>query len=136
GLAVAFAADVLFLNLTLAGARALVMRLIPAQIKLGLGASIGLFIAMLGFRNAGMVVVNAKTNSLALGDFTQPGVVVALVGLGVAVLLQGRGIPGAILFAILIAAAVGLPLGVTHAPHAALSLPHDIMPVTLKLDLP
>ncbi|MFI5032442.1 MAG: NCS2 family permease [Reyranellales bacterium] len=135
GMGVAFASGVLFLVLTLAGARALVMRLIPTQIKLGLGASIGLFIAMLGFRNAGMVVANPRTNALALGDFTQHGVVVALVGLAAAVLLQGRKVPGAILLAILIAAGVGIPLGVTKVPSALISLPHSIAPVAFQLDL-
>jgi AGZA family xanthine/uracil permease-like MFS transporter len=135
GLGTACISGVLFLVLTLAGARALVMRLIPVQIKLGLGASIGLFIAMLGFRNAGMVVANARTNALGLGDFTQPGTVVALIGIAVAVLLQGRKVPGAILFAILAAALVGVPLGVTKLPAAWLSLPHSIAPVAFQLDI-
>jgi AGZA family xanthine/uracil permease-like MFS transporter len=135
GLGTAFISGVLFLGLTLAGARALVVRLIPVQIKLGLGASIGLFIAMLGFRNAGMVVANARTNALALGDFTQPGTLVALIGIAVAVLLQGRKVPGAILFAILIAALAGVPLGVTKMPAAFLSLPHSIAPVAFQLDI-
>ncbi|WP_089165333.1 NCS2 family permease [Caballeronia sordidicola] len=136
GLGIAFISGVLFLILTLVGARSLVVRLIPAQIKLGLGASIGLFIAVLGFRNAGMVIANAKTNALALGDFSRPGTIVALIGLAAAVVLQGRCIPGAILWAILIAAAAGIPLGVTHLPQSMISLPHDIMPVAFKLDIP
>lgn len=136
GLGIAFVSGVLFLILTLVGARSLVVRLIPAQIKLGLGASIGLFIAVLGFRNAGMVVANAKTNALALGDFTRPGTLVALIGLGAAVVLQGRRVPGAILWAILIAAGAGVPLGVTHLPPSIVSWPHDVMPVAFKLDIP
>ena len=136
GLGIAFISGVLFLILTLVGARSLVVRLIPAQIKLGLGASIGLFIAVLGFRNAGMVIANAKTNALALGDFSRPGTIVALIGLAAAVVLQGRRIPGAILWAILIAATAGIPLGVTHLPQSMISLPHDIMPVAFKLDIP
>jgi AGZA family xanthine/uracil permease-like MFS transporter len=136
GLGIAFISGVLFLILTLVGARSLVVRLIPAQIKLGLGTSIGLFIAVLGFRNAGMVIANAKTNALALGDFSRPGTIVALIGLAAAVVLQGRRVPGAILWAILIAAAAGVPLGVTHLPSSMISLPHDIMPVAFKLDIP
>ena len=136
GLGIAFISGVLFLILTLVGARSLFVRLIPAQIKLGLGASIGLFIAVLGFRNAGMVIANAKTNALALGDFSRPGTIVALIGLAAAVVLQGRRIPGAILWSILIAAAAGIPLGVTHLPQSMISLPHDIMPVAFKLDIP
>ncbi|MDE1180414.1 NCS2 family permease [Paraburkholderia sp.] len=135
GLGIAFISGVLFLILTLIGARSLVVQLIPAQIKLGLGASIGLFIAVLGFRNAGMVIANAKTNALALGDFSRPGTLVALIGLGAAVALQGRKVPGAILWAILIAAGAGVPLGVTHLPASFMTWPHSIAPIAFKLDI-
>jgi AGZA family xanthine/uracil permease-like MFS transporter len=135
GLGVACLSGVLFLVLTLLGARSLVTRIIPVQIKLGLGSSIGIFIAVLGFRNAGMMMVNAKTSAFALGDFSRPGTVVALIGLAFAVLLQGRRVPGAILWAILLAAAAGIPLGVTHMPPSLVSLPHRIAPVAFQLDL-
>ena len=61
---VAMTSGLLFIVLTLTGARELVVKMIPPQIKLGLGASIGLFIAMLGCRDAGMVSVNVKTMAL------------------------------------------------------------------------
>ncbi|WP_087690517.1 MULTISPECIES: NCS2 family permease [unclassified Pandoraea] len=135
GIAIAFLSGVLFLLLTVLGARSVVARLIPTAIKLGLGASIGLFIAVLGVRNAGMVVANAKTNAFALGDFSKPGTIVALVGLGAAILLQGRKVPGAILWSILLAALAGVPLGVTKVPESFISLPHSIAPVAFQLDL-
>lgn len=135
GLGIACISGVAFLVLTLLGARSVVVKLIPSQIKLGLGASIGLFIAVLGLRNAGMVVANAKSNALALGDFSKPGTLVALIGLAVAVLLQGRKVPGAILWAILIAGAAGVPLGVTHLPESFIAWPHSIEPVALHLDI-
>lgn len=133
GLGIACASGVAFLILTLTGARELVVRMIPTQIKLGLGASIGIFIAMLGCRDAGMVSVNAKSNALALSDWSQPGPIVALIGLGVAVALQARRVPGAILFGIAAAALAGVPLGLTQL-SGAVSLPHSIAPVSLKLD--
>ncbi|NIF43849.1 NCS2 family permease [Burkholderia sp. Tr-862] len=135
GLGIACVSGVLFFLLTIFGARGVVMRLIPVQIKLGLGASIGLFVTMLGLRNAGMVVANAKTNAFALGDFSRPGALVALIGLAVAIVLQARKVPGAILIAILAAAAAGVPLGVTHLPASLVSLPHSIAPIAFKLDI-
>ncbi|AXF22554.1 permease [Burkholderia pyrrocinia] len=135
GLGIACVSGVLFFLLTILGARGVVVRLIPVQIKLGLGASIGLFVTMLGLRNAGMVVANAKTNAFALGDFSRPGALVALIGLAVAVVLQARKVPGAILIAILAAAAAGVPLGVTHLPASLVSLPHSIAPIAFKLDI-
>ncbi|MDH7794071.1 MULTISPECIES: NCS2 family permease [unclassified Beijerinckia] len=135
GLGIACISGVLFLILTLAGARGLIVQLIPTQIKLGLGASIGLFIAMLGFRNAGIVVANAQTNALALGDFSKPGTILALIGLAASVTLQAMKIPGAILWAILIAALAGVPLGVTKVPNAFITWPHDFMPVAFQVDI-
>lgn len=135
GMGIAFWSGLLFLVLTLLGLREVVTRMVPVQIKLALGASIGLFIAVLGFRNAGLVVANAKTNALMLGSFTTPGAVVALIGLAFAVALHARKIPGSILFAIIGATLVGIPLGVTKLPDGLIALPHDIMPVTLQLDL-
>ena len=134
GLAIAMTSGVLFLVLTLTGARELVVKMIPPQIKLGLGASIGLFIAMLGCRDAGMVAVNAKTMALKLGDFSQPGPVVALIGLAVALALQARKIPGAVLAGIAAAALAGIPLGLTKLPPGLFSLPHGLGPVALQVD--
>lgn len=131
GLGIACVSGILFFLLTILGARGVVMKLIPVQIKLGLGASIGLFVTMLGLRNAGMVVANAKTNAFALGDFSRPGALVALIGLAVAIVLQARKVPGAIL----VAAAAGVPLGVTHLPASFVSLPHSIAPIAFKLDI-
>ncbi len=135
GLGVACWSGIAFFILTLSGLRNVVTRMVPVQIKLSLSASIGLFIAVLGFRNAGLVLANVKTNALMLGNFTTPGAITALSGLGIAVLLHAREVPGSILFAILGATAVGVPLGVTHLPASFISLPHDITPVTFKLDL-
>jgi AGZA family xanthine/uracil permease-like MFS transporter len=134
GIAIAFWSGVLFVILTLLGLREVVTRMVPVQIKLALSASIGLFIAVLGFRNAGLVLANVKTNAMMLGDFTAPGALVALIGLAIAILLHARKVPGSILWAILGATAIGIPLGVTKLPATLLSLPHDIAPVTLQLD--
>ena len=116
GLGIACWSGILFFLLTKFGLREVVTRSVPQSIKLGLTASIGLFVAVLGFRNAGLVLANAKTNSLMLGDFMAPGALVALCGLFLAIALQARRIPGAILWAILFATLVGIPAGVTHLP--------------------
>lgn len=136
GLGIAFLSGVAFVILTLTGARGIVVRMVPPQIKLGLGASIGLFIAMVGCRDAGMVAINAKSNALALGDFGRPGVIAALVGLAVAVALQVRRVPGALLAGIVAATLVGIPLGLTGLPPAVIAMPASVAPVSLALDVP
>lgn len=135
GLGIALLSGLLFLGLTVTGARGLVVRLVPVQIKLGLGASIGLFIALLGCRDAGMVAINAKSNALALGDFSQPGPIVALIGLAVAIALQARRLPGAVLAGIIVAALAGIPLGLTKLAGAPASVPHGIAASALHVDL-
>jgi AGZA family xanthine/uracil permease-like MFS transporter len=135
GLGIATLSGLLFFVLTVTGARNLVVRLVPRQIKQGLGASIGLFIAMLGCRQAGLVAVNVKTQALVLGDFSQPGPVIALTGLAVILALQARRVPGAVLIGILCAALLGLPLGVSHLPETLVSLPKAIDPILFKVDL-
>lgn len=72
GLGIACWSGILFFLLTKFGLREVVTRSVPQSIKLGLTASIGLFVAVLGFRNAGLVLANAKTNALMLGDFLSP----------------------------------------------------------------
>lgn len=136
GLGIAFLSGLAFVILTLTGARSVVVRMVPPQIKLGLGAAIGLFIAMVGCRDAGMIAVNAKSNALALGDFSQPGVIAALIGLTVAVTMQARKVPGALLSGIVAAAIAGIPLGLTRLPAAPLAAPTSIGPVAFSLDVP
>jgi len=136
GLGIAFLSGLAFVVLTLTGARGIVVQMVPPQIKLGLGASIGLFIAMVGCRDAGMVALNTKSSALALGDFSKPGVIAALAGLAVAVALQARKVPGALLAGIVAATVVGIPLGLTKLPTAAIAVPASIAPVSIALDVP
>jgi AGZA family xanthine/uracil permease-like MFS transporter len=134
GMAIAFWSGVLFLLLTLFGMREVVSQLIPSPIKLGLSAALGGFVAMLGFRNAGMVVANPRVNALALGDFSSHGAILTLIGLAVAIALRHRKVPGAILLAIILATLIGLPLGVTKLPGSFVGLPHGMAAVTFKLN--
>lgn len=135
GVGIAFWSGLLFLVMTLFGAREVITRMVPPQIKLALGAAIGLFIAVLGFRNAGLIAVNVKGNALALGNFTSPGAMVALFGLLVGIALHARKIPGAILWAILAATALGYGLGVTKLPSSPIGLPHSIDKVAGHIDI-
>ncbi|NMP26138.1 NCS2 family permease [Rahnella sp. SAP-1] len=135
GLGIACWSGILFFALTVLGLREVVTRSIPASIKLGLTASIGIFVALLGFRNAGLVLANAKTHSLGLGDFTSPGALIALAGLLIAIGLQARRVPGAILWAILLATLAGIPVGITSLPTQWIALPHTLTPLLGKIDL-
>jgi AGZA family xanthine/uracil permease-like MFS transporter len=134
GLGIALLSGLLFFVLTITGARALVVRWIPAQIKQGLGASIGLFIAVLGCRQAGFVAVNARTNALTLGDFSHPGALVSLAGLVIILALEAQRFRGALLTGAVLATVVGFPLGVSQPPNSLFSLPHSPASILFNVD--
>src|SRR3954447_26540370 len=93
------------LVLVLAGLREAIMRAIPHELKLSIGVGIGLFIALVGFRDAG-ITVNDPATGIGLGDLTSGPVLVSLGGLLVAVVLTARRVRGAILLGILTATAL------------------------------
>jgi AGZA family xanthine/uracil permease-like MFS transporter len=131
---IAFWAGSSFLFLTLLGIRSIVVGIVPASVKMSLSAAIGLFIAMLGFRNAGLVIANSTINALTLGNVRAPGAIVALIGLALALTFQRRKVPGGLLLAVAISTAIGIPFGITKIPASLMSLPHTLVPVMLQLD--
>ena len=135
GLGIAFWSGVLFLALTLAGLREVVTRVVPVQIKVALSASLGLFIITLGFRNAGLVVANARSNAYTLGNFGAHGAMVALIGLAVVIALHIRKVPGAILLSMIAATVAAIFLGVAKVPAHFFAVPGPVTPVMGKLDI-
>src|SRR5581483_1598300 len=75
-----FLSGVAFLILTLLGVRQLIVSAIPPQLYAAVAAGVGLFIALIGFRNSGIIVPSAST-LVTLGDLRQPGTALALLGL-------------------------------------------------------
>ena len=95
-----FISGVLFVVLSVIGARRAIVRAIPLSLKFAITAGIGAFLAFLGFRSAGIVVSNEAT-LLGLGDLRSPTAWLAVIGLLVTAVLMYRKIKGAILFGIL-----------------------------------
>jgi len=108
-----FLSGVVFIVLTLGRIRELAVRAIPLPLKLATGAGIGLFIAFLGVRNAGLVVASPAT-LVTLGDVTSVPVLLAVGGLVLTAALMARGWKSAIIVGI-VATAVGAYL-TGHAP--------------------
>lgn len=79
-LAGVFLSGVLFLVISITGIRKTVINAIPNQLKIAIGAGIGFFIAFIGLKNAGVVVADAATG-VALGDLTEPTVLLAVGGI-------------------------------------------------------
>src|SRR4051812_25833939 len=101
---------VVALVLVVAGLREAIMRAVPHEIKLSIGVGIGLFIALVGFRDAG-ITINDEATGIGLGVLTGGVPLVALGGLLVAIVLSARGLRGAILLGILASTALGLIFG-------------------------
>jgi AGZA family xanthine/uracil permease-like MFS transporter len=113
----------LILVLVLLGLREAVMEAIPRELRLAIGAGIGLFIAFIGLKNAGLVVAD-KITLVTFGPLSTPGVWVALAGLFITAMLLVLRIPGAFVIGIAVATSVALVLKVTTFPQGAwVSLP-------------
>ncbi len=108
--------------LVLAGLREAIMRAIPHEVKLSIGVGIGLFIALVGFRDAGITVNNPATG-IGLGDLTTGPPLVALAGLLVMIVLTARNVKGAILIGIVAATVLGLIFGVLEPPDKVAAIP-------------
>ena len=127
GIAVAFWSGTLFMILTFAGLREVVIRVVPAEIKVALSAALGLFIITLGFRNAGLAIADPRVNAFTLGNFAAHGAIVALVGLVVVVALHIRKGPGSILLA-MVAATAPASAGNAKCRLTFFALPGSIAP--------
>jgi AGZA family xanthine/uracil permease-like MFS transporter len=110
--------------LVLAGLREAIMRAVPHEIKLSIGVGIGLFITLVGFRDAGITVNNPATG-IGLGILTGGAPLIALGGLLVTIILTARGFKGAILLGILASTVLGLIFGVLDGPSKIAQFPHS-----------
>lgn len=130
-LTVVFLSGLLFIVITAVGLRQAIIRAIPEPIKLAITPGIGLFITIIGLKNAGLVVSNPST-LVSMVDFAQwrngentaliCGALVALFGLIVIGVLHVKQVKGAILIGIVAATLAGIPLGVTRLSAFDLNL--------------
>jgi AGZA family xanthine/uracil permease-like MFS transporter len=121
-LGVVLLSGVVFLVLTLTRVREQIVNGIPDSLKYGTAAGIGLFIAFIGFRNAGIIVANQST-LVGLGKFSEPPVILAALGILFTVILLVRKVNSAILLGIAVISCLGIPFGISHWPSHLFSLP-------------
>ena len=124
---------VIFLVLSVLPVRAWIVDAIPRSLKTAISAGIGLFLAIIALKNAGIVVASPAT-LVTLGDLSQPGALLAVVGFLVILALDHRGVPGAVVLAILLVTGIGIGLGVSEFQGVA-SAPPSLAPTLLQLDL-
>ena len=110
-LAAVFVSGAIFLIISVTGIRKTIINSIPKNLKLAIGAGIGFFIAFIGFSNAGIVVANSATK-VALGDVSNPTVLLSLFGLVVTIGLMAKKVNAAVFYGLLATAVFGVILGV------------------------
>lgn len=128
-----FLSGVAFLLVSVLKVREWLVNSIPRSLKLGIGAGIGLFLALLGFQGMGLVVAKPAT-MIGLGDIADPKVLIACGGFVLMAGLAARRVPGAILIAVAAAALAGVPLGLTTF-SGVVSPPPSLAPTLLQMDL-
>ena len=138
-LGIVFWNGVLFLLLSLSGVRTKIAEAIPAALKIGVQCGIGLFIAFIGLKNAGIVVANPAT-FVTIGDLSEPAALLALAGILLTIVLFIKKVTGAILISVLVLTLVGafIPVGdgyLTQHTDSFIGMPDSISSTFMAMDI-
>jgi AGZA family xanthine/uracil permease-like MFS transporter len=133
-LAAVFIAGLVFIALSLTPARKYIINSIPRSMKLGVGAGIGLFLAIIGLKNAGVVVDNPAT-LVGLGDISSWPVLLAGLGFAIMAIADKRGIPGAIIIGIIATSIIAWIFGISEIGGVVGSIPNPSHAFSLDFSL-
>ncbi|MBT1444703.1 NCS2 family permease [Shewanella sp. JM162201] len=128
-----FMSGVCFLILSLVKIREWVVNSIPMSLRIGIAAGIGLFLALLGLKNAGIVVSNPNT-LVSMGDVTAFPALMAALGFFLIIALVNRGMKSAVIVSILAVTGLGLAFGDVQY-QGLVAMPPSIAPTFMKMDL-
>ena len=128
-----FISGVLFLLVSLFHIREAIVNSIPRSLKFAISAGIGLFLAIIGLTNAGIIIAHPAT-LLTLGNLHDPKTILAVLGFILIVALEARKIPGAIIISILFVTVVSVVTGLTPF-YGIVSAPPSIAPTFMQLDI-
>ncbi|ENN85364.1 putative integral membrane transporter protein, xanthineuracil permease family [Rhizobium freirei PRF 81] len=128
-----FISGSIFVLLTVTGVRSWLIAGIPRSLRSAIAAGIGLFLAIIALKSAGIVVAN-KATLIGLGDLKQTGPLLAIFGFFVIAVLDAMKVKGSILIGILAVTVLSWIFGVSQF-HGIVSAPPSIMPTFLQLDI-
>lgn len=125
---------IIFLLITFLNVREKILNCIPMNLRYAISAGIGMFIAFIGLKNAGVVVSNEST-FVHLGTFT-PTCLLGLFSILVSGALMVRRVKGSLFYGIILSTLIGIPMGVTEIPDGWLpvSAPHSLEPIFCQFD--
>ena len=128
-----FLAGVLFVIMSVTPLRRWMLDSIPLNLRVAMGAGVGLFIGFIGLRNGGIIISNDAT-FLSLGDFSQTETLLAALGFLLISMLAVRKVTGAIIIGVMTVTFIGVFLGLIQL-NGLISMPPEIAPTFMKLDI-
>lgn len=133
-LAAVFVSGIVFVLMNLFRLREMLIHAVPTCLKHSIAAGIGLFIALIGLRNGGILLNDAGQGHFVMGDLTHPATLIALAGLTLTVAAMARGIRGAVLLGILFTTVLAWGGGLVEW-QGLVAMPPSLAPTFLQLDL-
>lgn len=127
-----FLEGILFILLTITNVRKLIVDAIPMNLKRAIGAGIGLYIAFIGLKSAG-IIVSSEATSVTLGPLSDNTSILAIIGLLLTSVLVVLKVRGGMLLGILVTTIIGIPMGVTHF-NGLLSTPPSISSIFCQFE--
>ena len=127
-----FLEGILFILLTITNVRKLIVDAIPMNLKRATGAGIGLYIAFVGLKSAG-IIVSSDSTSVTLGPLSDSTSILAIIGLLLTSVLVILKVRGGMLLGILVTTIIGIPMGVTHF-NGLLSTPPSISSIFCQFE--
>ena len=124
-LAAVFVASIIFLIINISGLREVILNMIPVDLKLGIGAGIGFYLAFLGLKGAGIIVANPSTY-VSMGSLISAPALLALIGVIITLILFVRDVPASVFIGLIVTAIIGLiftALGFGTGPETAALMP-------------
>jgi AGZA family xanthine/uracil permease-like MFS transporter len=130
-----FIGGILFTLLTIFNIRSWLANAIPESLKIGFAVGIGLFLTFIGLNETGIVGLGVQGAPVHIGNFHQTQILLAIAGFLIIGLLMVKKVKGSILIGILFVTVLAVILGQLSLPEKIVSLPPDITPIFLKLDI-
>ncbi|SDY47865.1 NCS2 family permease [Acinetobacter kyonggiensis] len=131
-LAAVFVSGLVFIFISMFKIREAIVNAIPMSLKLAIGGGIGMFLALVALKNAGIIVANPAT-LVGLGDLKQPSVILALLGFLMVVVMHQFKVRGAIIISILAVTAISTILGYNQF-HGVVGQVPSIAPTFMQMD--
>ena len=128
-----FIAGLLFFLMSVTSMRKWMLESIPLNLKIAMGAGVGLFIGFIGLKSGGIIVSNGAT-FVSMGDLTNPETLLAALGFLLIAALSVRNVPGAIIIGVLSVTLIALSLGLVEY-KGVLAYPPDVSSTFLQLDI-